>query len=227
MFISGRAAGAAAVAVLVDGENLSSCHAAAVLQRAQVMGAARVRRVYGDVCAIPGWTEQDGFGVVHTGSGKNSADIRLAIDAVDLVLADRVRRFLIVSSDADLGHVAVYLRERGAFVCGMGEEKTPNRFRAACHAFHQLEPAGTAPCHTPEHKKTVQQVLIDHLAAQPGTKGVRIADLDPVMRGKHGIRIGQLPEKTWRAFLTKRVGTFLCDPKGPDARVRLRDPSNT
>ncbi|MFD3191789.1 NYN domain-containing protein [Sedimentitalea sp. HM32M-2] len=226
-FISSRAVHTLAIAVLVDGENLTAGHSAAVLAQARSMGEVRFRRVYGNACVIGGWTEQAGFGVVHTASGKNSADIRLAIDAVDLALTKQVRRFLIVSSDSDFAHVVDYLREQGAFVCGMGEQSTPPRFRAACDQFHGLEPAAKVACKNKAGRKSLQQLLVDHLAAQPGNKGVRIADLNPVMLREHDIRIGQLPEKNWRAFLTRRAGIFLCDPRGPDARVRLRNPSNT
>jgi hypothetical protein len=42
------------------------------------------------------------------------------------------------------------------------------------------------------------------------------------MRTRHGVSIGAYPEKTWRGYLEARPQVFVLDPKGPEARVRLR-----
>ncbi len=51
---------------------------------------------------------------------------------------------------------------------------------------------------------------------------MRITDLNPIMRAKHGTLISEMPEKSWRAYLTKRNALYEIDPKGPDAKVRLK-----
>ena len=43
--------------------------------------------------------------------------------------------FCLVSSDSDFTRLAQRLREAGMFVMGIGEQKTPKPFRAACDAF--------------------------------------------------------------------------------------------
>ena len=47
--------------------------------------------------------------------------------------------FCIVSSDGDFTRLASRLKESGMDVIGMGENKTPRSFRAACSVFTDLE----------------------------------------------------------------------------------------
>ena len=72
-------------------------------------------------------------------AGKNATDSALIIDAMDLLYTDHVDGFCIVSSDSDFTRLASRLRESGKEVIGMGEEKTPKSFRAACTVFTNLE----------------------------------------------------------------------------------------
>lgn len=71
--------------------------------------------------------------------GKNATDSAMIIDAMDLLYTDQVDGFCIVSSDSDFTRLASRLRESGKEVIGMGEEKTPKSFRAACTVFTNLE----------------------------------------------------------------------------------------
>jgi len=71
--------------------------------------------------------------------GKNATDSTLIIDAMDILYTGHVKGFCIVSSDSDFTRLASRLRESGMTVIGMGEEKTPKSFRAACSIFTNLE----------------------------------------------------------------------------------------
>ncbi|HEV3311251.1 MAG TPA: NYN domain-containing protein [Chloroflexota bacterium] len=52
---------------------------------------------------------------------KNSADIKLAVDTIDYAhTSPHVKIFVIVSGDADLVHLATYLRMQGKFVVAIG-----------------------------------------------------------------------------------------------------------
>ena len=92
--------------------------------------------------------------------GKNATDSALIIDAMDILYTPNVDGFCIVSSDSDFTRLASRLRESGMNVIGMGEEKTPRSFRAACSIFTNLElllddqeEAPTEPAEQPERKK--------------------------------------------------------------------------
>ncbi|NLC84880.1 MAG: NYN domain-containing protein, partial [Ruminococcaceae bacterium] len=53
--------------------------------------------------------------------------------------SERVDGFCLVSSDSDFTRLATRLREAGKVVYGIGEQKTPNAFIAACDRFIYLE----------------------------------------------------------------------------------------
>lgn len=72
-------------------------------------------------------------------SWKNATDSTLIIDAMDILYTNNVDGFCIVSSDGDFTRLASRLRESGMDVIGMGENKTPRSFRAACSVFTDLE----------------------------------------------------------------------------------------
>ncbi len=72
-------------------------------------------------------------------TGKNSTDSAMIIDAMDILYSNNVDGFCIVSSDSDFTRLAIRLRESGKHVIGMGEQKTPKPFSAACNAFKYLE----------------------------------------------------------------------------------------
>lgn len=71
-------------------------------------------------------------------SGK-ATDSTLIIDAMDILYTGNVDGFCIVSSDGDFTRLASRLKESGMDVIGMGENKTPRSFRAACSVFTDLE----------------------------------------------------------------------------------------
>jgi hypothetical protein len=74
--------------------------------------------------------------------GKNSSDISLVIDAMDILHRGRFDGFVLVSSDSDFTRLASRIREQGLDVYGIGQQKTPEAFRKACKRFIFLENLG-------------------------------------------------------------------------------------
>ncbi len=60
--------------------------------------------------------------MVNVSTGKNSTDIALAVDAMDLVIGERPDVVVLVSSDSDFAPLVIRLRERGCRVEGIGQE---------------------------------------------------------------------------------------------------------
>jgi len=58
---------------------------------------------------------------------------------MDILYADSVDGFIIVSSDSDFTRLAMRLRESRKAVIGMGESKTPSAFVRACEEFKVLD----------------------------------------------------------------------------------------
>ena len=126
------------VSVLVDGDNLKSGHADDILSIASKYGKLDVVRVYLNAQKRSKWQDAAHFRPLHAGTGKNAADIVLALDALELFLSQDFCRFVIASSDRDFRHIATRLREQGATVIGIGEKKAPAAFWAACSEFVEL-----------------------------------------------------------------------------------------
>jgi uncharacterized protein (TIGR00288 family) len=135
------------IALLVDGDNAQSKMMDLILEEASKYGKVTIRRVYGD------WTTQHmnhwkgqlnemAFNPIQKFSyttGKNSTDSALIIDAMDILHADLVDGFCIVSSDSDYTGLAKRIREAGIFVMGIGEQKTPAAFVKSCEIFTYIE----------------------------------------------------------------------------------------
>lgn len=70
-------------------------------------------------------------------AGKNTADIALALDALEAMFDHRADTFCLVTSDSDFAYLCRKLRERGATVCIVGEAKTPDALRNASDQFFE------------------------------------------------------------------------------------------
>lgn len=135
------------LAVLIDADNTSPKVVEGLFLEIGKLGDASVRRIYGDFSddRLRSWTKvlapyaiipQQQFSYT---TGKNSADITLVIDAMDLLHSGRFDGFCLVSSDSDFTRLASRIREQGVDVYGFGQRKTPEAFRQACRRFFYIE----------------------------------------------------------------------------------------
>jgi len=131
------------LAVLIDADNASASLVKELLEEVAKFGTATIKRAYGDWTGqqLSGWKDQLNRYAIQPiqqfayTRGKNSTDASLIIDAMDLLYADNVDGFCLVSSDSDFTRLATRLRESSKVVYGLGERKTPEAFRAACDRF--------------------------------------------------------------------------------------------
>ena len=158
------------LAVLIDADNTSAKWAEVIFREVARLGEASVRRIYGDFSGtrLRAWEDelQAHALVAHQQfaytQGKNSSDIALVIDAMDLLHTERFDGFVLVSSDSDFTRLASRIREQGLPVYGIGKNDTPTAFRRACKQFifienlFQMEPAPAPQADNaekaPEHK---------------------------------------------------------------------------
>jgi len=139
------------LAVLIDADNTSPKFAAAIFEEVASFGEASVRRIYGDFASpqLGGWNKillEHGLNPQQSPAytmGKNSSDIALVIDAMDLLHTGRFQGFVLVSSDSDFTSLASRIREQGLDVYGIGQKKTPDAFRRACKRFIFVENLGS------------------------------------------------------------------------------------
>ena len=167
------------VALLIDADNASPDSLDPVLTVLAELGTVNIRRAYGNwqKPGLKGWANiihrhaiepQQQFDVAK---GKSATDMKMTIDAMDLLFGGRVHGFGIMSSDSDFMPLAVRIKQDGLPVYGFGTAKTPEAFREACSRFIDVtalakseEPA--APEGKPgAGKKEVDEELIKLLGA--------------------------------------------------------------
>ncbi len=131
------------IALLIDADNASHSAIDPVLTVLAELGQVNIRRAYGNwrKTALKGWIDkmhrygiepQQQFDITK---GKNATDMKMTIDALDLLYSGRVHGFGIMSSDSDFMPLAMRLRQDGHPVYGFGGAKTPEAFREACTRF--------------------------------------------------------------------------------------------
>ena len=131
------------IALLIDADNASPDHLDEVLLVLGELGTINIRRAYGNwaKASLKGWGNLTGlhsivpmqqFDVVK---GKSATDMRMTIDAMDLLYRGHVDGFGIMSSDSDFLPLAQRIREDGLPVYGFGTAKTPHQLPAGLHAL--------------------------------------------------------------------------------------------
>jgi uncharacterized protein (TIGR00288 family) len=154
------------VAVLIDAENVGLNSIEPLLDQVSNVGRIAIKRAYGDWSAKSGMKEQlERLGIepVHhfhsTRSGKNASDIRLAIDAMDLMHSSPVDAFVIVSADTDFVPLARRLRAAGKIVIGAGHRAiVSDTLVKSCDRYIYLEEASKLTTVSPAEPEQGQQL---------------------------------------------------------------------
>jgi uncharacterized protein (TIGR00288 family) len=181
--------GERSLAVFIDFENMGlgfnnrrdRFEIAKVLERLVEKGKIVCKKAYADWSRFGMYT-----GALHESAielieiprrgitGKNSADIRLVVDAIDLAYSkDHIDTFVIVSGDSDFSPLVSKLKELGKHVIGLGlVDATSDLLRDNCDEFIYYEDLDRAPIHPvatndalPERKRKVFALLLDSLLA--------------------------------------------------------------
>ena len=135
------------IALLIDADNASWHAIDPVLTVLAELGSVNVRRVYGNWTkpGLKGWKDmtvkhgiepQQQFDLTK---GKNATDMKMTIDAMDLLFRGRIDGFGIMSSDSDFMPLAMRIRQDGLPVYGFGGSKTPEAFKQACSRFIDVD----------------------------------------------------------------------------------------
>ncbi|MSP78104.1 MAG: NYN domain-containing protein [Dehalococcoidia bacterium] len=132
----------AQIAVLIDFENVGLGSVQPLFDQLSDLGRVIVRRAYADWSKASSKRDQVlqlGIEPIHHFQGstnKNSSDISLAIDAVDLLYRSPVDTFVIVSSDSDFLALVMKLRASGKVVIGAGRRDVASKtLIASCDRF--------------------------------------------------------------------------------------------
>ena len=134
------------IALLIDADNASPDHLDEVLLVLGELGTINIRRAYGnwEKASLKGWsTLSSSHSIVQmqqrdVAKGKSATDMKMTIDAMDLLYRGHVDGFGIMSSDSDFLPLAQRIREDGLQVYGFGTAKTPQSFQQACTRFFDV-----------------------------------------------------------------------------------------
>jgi uncharacterized protein (TIGR00288 family) len=163
------------VAVLADCDNTTPEILEHALQVVAQFGRVVIRRGYGNHSTLANRWQEALVRLAFTphlqfqyAAGKNTADIALALDALETMFDGRADTFCLVTSDSDFAYLCRKLRERGATVYIVGEEKTPDALRNASDQFfawqrpaspseaaESLEPVQAAPAKVPTKQRPI------------------------------------------------------------------------
>lgn len=135
------------IALLIDADNASPAGIDPVLTVLAELGQVNIRRAYGNwrKPSLKGWVDRmHRYGIepqqqFDLTKGKNATDMKMTIDALDLLYRGRVHGFGIMSSDSDFMPLAMRIRQDGLPVYGFGSAKTPEGFREACTRFIDVD----------------------------------------------------------------------------------------
>ncbi|HRQ89426.1 MAG TPA: NYN domain-containing protein [Bacteroidia bacterium] len=135
------------IALLIDADNSPAAKIGFIMTELATYGVANIRRAYGNwtKSALGGWAA-----VLHEHAiepvqlfdlvkGKNGTDMRLLIDAMDILYTKSVQTFALVSSDCDFTPLCTRLRAEGKKVIGFGGQNTPSPFIDSCTKFLYLD----------------------------------------------------------------------------------------
>src|SRR6218665_1974875 len=149
---TGNGAAETRVAVLVDCDNTKPEILEYALRVVPQFGRIVVRRGYGNHTTLANKWQEALVRLAFTpclqyqyAPGKNTADIALALDAVEALFDQRADTFCLVTSDSDFAYLCRKLRERGATVHIVGEAKSPDALRNASDRFFECLPPEPVP----------------------------------------------------------------------------------
>ncbi|SOB87899.1 TIGR00288 family protein [Sphingomonas guangdongensis] len=175
------------IALLIDADNASWHAIDPVLTVLAELGTVNIRRVYGNWTkpALKGWRDmtvkhgiepQQQFDLTK---GKNATDMKMTIDAMDLLFRGHVEGFGIMSSDSDFMPLAMRIRQDGLPVYAFGSAKTPEAFKQACTRFIDVDKlrSEAAPAPPPANVEVPLAESLPASASRPKSSGAVDAEL--------------------------------------------------
>lgn len=235
----GKGAGAGKrVALLIDAENLPAYLIARIMEEACGEGSIVSARIYGppsvigtDLC-LRAMESTDLKPVVCKGPAKrkNSVDIRMVIDAMDLMIADAADVFAIASGDSDFLPLVERIHRGSKKVIGFGSATTHKEYRKACDRFVAFETGEKAKRRAEEKAFTDEdlgEILregVERFAEEDGWCNIsRLSDW--VHAKRPGFKPKDFGRSSFHSLVSSLAGFDVMRIKGGNGyRVRLAQP---
>lgn len=226
------------VAALIDFENVGLNSIQWLFDQVSDIGRIIVKRAYGDWSVASNKRDQllelgiEPIHLFHSGpSGKNSSDIRLAIDAVDLLYGSPVDTFVIVSSDSDFVPLVSRLRSAGKTVIGAGRKAAVSRTLVlSCDRYYFLEQSEEATSEMPQCQvRSLEGLLSRAVVAAMDEQGRVFGSklYQTLRRLEPSFDFRSLGYSTFAKYLEAAPEVDVTRPSGPgDVIVELAEPSH-
>lgn len=169
------------IALLIDAENVPASYVDKIFAELKKVGTVIIKRAYADWSKAyhrPARKKDDSYNLwevlnkwyavlsekgitpvlqIQNTVGKNSSDICLVIDAMDIFYTSDTDVFCIVSSDGDFTKLASRLVEGGKKVIVMGESQTPKSVRSVSEFILLGEAVTPKASYVSSEKRTVRK----------------------------------------------------------------------
>ncbi|WP_442579085.1 NYN domain-containing protein [Mesorhizobium sp. ASY16-5R] len=230
------------IAVFFDIKNVPAWCATGVITRLSDMGNVVSARAFGDFRRTDSeaWSAACTLLQVETRqvdrviSGKNSSDIHIVIDVIDMLHASGVNAVALVSGDSDFVPLAERVRNAGLSCYGFGGDEAPERLRRAYTQFYAIELLSScrasstkASSRTTLLRPSLASRLLKHIviSLEDQTGWATIRDVEIELAERHGGLDARACGYRSLSALLSDLGTFEVDLGGKrGARVR-RKPS--
>lgn len=148
------------IAVFVDGDNFAAKCYENALEKIKCDGSIVTQKVFGN------WSKQiltpwhkviqengmDAIQCFDLKKGKNASDIKLVVDALNYIHANRVNTVALLTSDCDFTPLAISLKEMGVRVVVVASGKFNEALKFAADSFHFVSDSVTSDKPVPEEK---------------------------------------------------------------------------
>ena len=135
------------LALLIDGDNISATYMPLIMREAEQRGTVAIRRIYGQFKSgkMKSWLKHlDEFDLTAVNvspltRGKNATDMKLTIEAMDMLSGRQLDGICIASSDGDFTPLAARIRASALTVYGFGAKKAPKGYKEEFDRFYECD----------------------------------------------------------------------------------------
>lgn len=146
------------IAIFIDAENLTNWvknnGVQSLMDELLPLGPIVVRKAYGkwsapQLAPLQSALNENGFELVHTFhpvSGKNSTDIKMTVDTMEVALDSKVQWIVLATGDSDFSPLFRKLREQGKEVIGVGPKSPLSEcVKNSCSRYIYTDDAAAVP----------------------------------------------------------------------------------
>lgn len=164
------------IAIFIDAENLTSWikngGVETLMDELRSLGQVVVRKAYGkwsttQLAPLQSVLNENGFELIHTFhpvSGKNSTDIKMTVDTMEVAIESQAQWIVLATGDSDFSPLFRKLREQGKDVIGVGPKSPLSEcVKNSCSRYIYTDDADEDNTDETEHNSMLVSEKIDFI----------------------------------------------------------------